>query len=428
MYHRSSFITYRSLAFSILVCAMMLLTFPVGIGTSDAQDGVMLEFWSRNIDESLVKPMVDAFNSSHADQISLTIIPSDQFVQKLGTAIAGGDAPDLIAIDLIYVPQFASTGQLVDITDLAESMPHFDLLTASHIRLGVYEGRNYALPFFVDGSFLIYNKALFEEAGLDPESPPTTWAELLDYARAITALKDDVYGYYFSGACAGCNAFTFLPLIWASGGDVLNEDGTEATLDTPEVVSALQLYRQMWEEKLVPPGAQVDNGADFVNAFFTGKIGMMGTGAFMLQLMKQDYPEIDFGVGFLPGETGGTGSFAGGDAIAIATGSSHIDAAEAFLDWLYTEETQIEVYARTNHLTLRSDLSVNEYSSEDVRVILANDALNLGRTPYLLPYNQIFNDANGPWLAMLQEAIFDGNIDEAVASAQEAFTDILESQ
>ncbi len=428
MYNRSSFITYRSFALSIFVCAMMVFPFLMGIGTSDAQDGVTLEFWSRNTDESLVNPMVDAFNSSHADQISLTIIPSDQFVQKLGTAIAGGDAPDLIAIDLIYVPQFASTGQLVDITDLADSMPDFDLLTASHIRLGVYEGRNYALPFFVDGSFLIYNKTLFEQAGLDPQKPPTTWAELLDYARAITALGDDIYGYYFSGACAGCNAFTFLPLIWASGGDVLNEDGTEATIDTPAVVSALQLYRQMWEEQLVPPGAQVDNGGDFVNAFFTGKIGMMGTGAFILQLMKQDHPEIDFGVGFLPGETGGIGSFAGGDSIAIAKGSSHIDAAEAFLGWLYTEETQLEVYAQTNHLTLRSDLSANEYSSEDARVILANDALNLGRTPYLLPYNQIFNDANGPWLEMLQEAIFDGNIDEAVASAQKAFTDVLESQ
>jgi multiple sugar transport system substrate-binding protein len=54
--------------------------------------------------------------------------------------------------------------------------------------------------------------------------------------------------------------------------------------------------------------------------------------------------------------------------------------------------------------------------------------MGLGRTPYSLKYNELFNDANGPWLAMLQTAIFDGKVDEAIATAQDAFTQIMTSK
>ena len=133
----------------------------------------------------------------------------------------------------------------------------FDLetLSPSHVRLARYEGDLYGLPFTAEGSILLYNKNLFEQAGLDPDSPPTTWEELYDAAVAIDALGDDIYGYYFAGSCAGCNAFTYLPLIWASGGDVLNEDGTESTVAVdPTVRAALEFYKQMWDEGLIPPG------------------------------------------------------------------------------------------------------------------------------------------------------------------------------
>ncbi len=78
-------------------------------------------------------------------------------------------------------------------------------------------------------------------------------------------------------------SFTFLPLIWASGGDVLSDDGLTATLTDPNVEAALQFYRDLWEGGLIPPGAQVDSGEDFANAFTTGTIGMVGSGAFLIR-------------------------------------------------------------------------------------------------------------------------------------------------
>ena len=82
--------------------------------------------------------------------------------------------------------------------------------------------------------------------------------------NSFRALGEDTYGFYFSGACAGCNAFTFLPLIWASGGDVLSEDATTPTLEDPAVRAALEFYHQMWADGLMP--ARTDPSAAIVQA------------------------------------------------------------------------------------------------------------------------------------------------------------------
>ena len=208
-------------------------------GAADSAGGITMSFWSRDSNQAQVRALVDAWNATHDNKIEVTVIPGGEYMTKVGAAAAGGSAPDIIAVDLIYVPQFAAAGQLADITEMAKSLPYFDKLSPSHVRLATYEGKIYALPFNAEGSILLWNKGLFKEAGLDPEKAPTTWAEIAADAAKITALGDDKYGYYFSGACAGCNAFTFAPLIWAGGGDILSEDGTAATLTDPNVAAAL---------------------------------------------------------------------------------------------------------------------------------------------------------------------------------------------
>ncbi len=409
----------RRLLVLIVGMALLIASMPVV-----AQDKPKMSFWIRDTN-FLIESLVEKWNSSHDTQIELTVIPASDFVTKFAAAIAGGQAPDIASIDLIYTPAFAAQGQLEDITDKVQALPFLKDLSPAHMTLGTYDGKNYAVPFAAEGSFLIYNKGLFKQAGLDPEKPPTNWDELLTAARAITALGNDTYGYYFAGNCAGCNAFTYLPLIWASGGDVLSADFSQPTLEDPTVKEALQLYRTMWEEKLIPEGAQVDDGANFVNAFGTGKIGMAGTGAFGINTYKKDFPDLDFGVTLLPGKDGGTASFGGGDVIGIPKGSAFVDQAWEFIEWVLSDEIQLEVYAANNNLPLRLSLADNEYFKEDPRLATAASTLSVGHTPYSLVYNDLFNDKNGPWLLMLQTAIFDGDIDGAIAEAQKSFSDIM---
>ena len=412
---------------SVLVVVLLALV-AFSVAPLAAQDAVTLQMWSRDSNQIFLRELVDMWNESHANQIELTVIPAADFVTRVGVASAAGEAPDLLPIDLIYVPAFARAGNLAEIGDFIDSLPYADQLSPSHIRLGEYDGGRYAVPFAAEGSVLLYNKGLFEQAGLDPEDPPSNWQEIYDAAVAITALGDGIYGYYFAGACAGCNAFTYLPLIWASGGDVLTEDGLTATVDSPEVRAALEFYKRMWDEGLIPPSAQADTGTDFLNAFLTGTIGMAGSGAFSIATLKNNHPEIDFGLTFLPGQEGGVSSFAGGDSIAITSSSQHVAEAFEFIEWVLSDEIQLEMFAARGQLPLRADLIDNEYSREDPRLITNAEAMNLGKTPYSFVYNQLFNDANGPWLAMIQTAIFQGDIDGAVTTAQAAFSDILAGQ
>src|SRR5260221_754238 len=414
-----------TLVIVLLVLAFTSVAVPV---TTRAQDTVKMSFWSRDSDEALVRGLVKAWNASHPNQIEVTIIPAADFVTKIGTAVAGGAAPDIMAIDLIYVPAFAAADQLTEITDMAKALPYFDKLSPSHVRLATYKDKLYGLPFSAEASVLMWNKGLFKQAGLDPEKGPTTWDEIYNDAKKITALGNGNYGYYFSGACAGCNAFTFAPLIWASGGDILSKDYSQPTLTDPKVKATLEFYHKMWAEKLIPEGAKVDTGNDFFNAFQTGKIGMVGTGAFAQGTLKANHPEIEFGVTYLPGQTGGKSSFAGGDSIAIPKGSKYVKEAFEFIQWSLSDDVQLEQFAKNSQLPVRTDLAKNKYFYSHPRLELNAEAMGLVLTPYSLKYNELFNDANGPWLAMLQSAIFDGKVDDAITTAQAAFTQIMTSQ
>ena len=169
----------------------------------------------------MVDALVAAWNEENPDrQINLTYIPHAEMVPKLAQAIASGDVPDLMGLDLIYGPQFASAGQLEDITDLIGDDPTLETIPEGHRAVATWEDRLYGVPLYADVSVLFWNKELFRQAGLDPEQPPTNLTELHDMAAAITALGDGNYGYYLPGNCAGCNIFTFAPMIWASGGKI----------------------------------------------------------------------------------------------------------------------------------------------------------------------------------------------------------------
>jgi multiple sugar transport system substrate-binding protein len=393
---------------------------------SAAQEPVKLSFFSRDPNKPQIEKLVKVWNESHpAIQIEPSFVPPDNFVTKFGTMVAGGTPPDIVAVDLVYAPQFAAANQLSDITDLAKSLPYFDKLSPSHVRLATYGDKIYGLPFNAEASVLMWNKDLFKEAGLDPEKPPKTWAEVADAAKKITALGNGKYGYYFSGNCAGCNAFTFAPLIWANGGDILSADGTQATLTDPKVKEALEFYRQMWADGVIPPGAKTDGGTEFLNTFASGKIGMQGLGAFAIAAIKASNPNMNFGVAYLPGKEGGQSSFAGGDIISIPAGSKYVKEAFEFIKWLTSEETQLSLYAKEGSLPVRTDLADNQYFKADPRLTVNTQAMGLGKTPYTVKYNELINDSNGPWLQMLQTAIFDGKVDEAIATAQAKMTQIL---
>ncbi len=381
--------------------------------------------WVRADGSNFMPRIVDAFNKGHADQVKLDIIPNNEIIQKYGTSVAGGTAPDALSLDLIYTPAFASAGQLEDITDWAKSLPYLSQLSPAHVKTGTYKGRIYGLPFSADSSVLIWNKALFKQAGLDPEKGPTTWAEIAADSAKVSALGGDTKGFYFSGNCAGCNIFTLMPLVWASGGDILSDDGSKATLDTPQLRGAIALYHGMVKKGEVPAGAQTDTGANFFAAFAGGKIGIAPSGAFAIGALNTQYPNIDYGITYLPGKDGSWSSFAGGDNLVVTKGTKKLAVIKEFLDFAYSLEGQT-LLAKYGSLPVRGDIAKDALKGLDPRYQVAADAMAKGHTPYSVVFNDIINSANGPWIQMLNEAFYSDDPDEAIANGQQTMQSIID--
>ncbi|WP_343717917.1 sugar ABC transporter substrate-binding protein [Inquilinus sp.] len=394
--------------------------------TVSAASAETFTLWVRSDGSNFMPRIVEAFNQSHEDKAELQIVPTAELVQKYATAAAGGAAPDALSLDLIYTPSFAAAGQLEDITDLAKSLPYFGQLSPAHVKTGTYKDRIYGLPYSADSSVLIWNKKLFRQAGLDPDKAPTTWAEIEAAAEKVAALGGDIKGFYFSGACGGCNIFTFVPLVWASGGEILTEDGSKATLDTPQMRDAIAFYRDMVKKGLVPEGARTDTGSNFFAAFARGNIGLAPSGAFAIGALNTQFPDIDYGVTFLPGRTGGWSSFAGGDNFVVTKGTKKLAAIKAFLDFSYSLEGQT-LLARYGSLPVRGDISDQALKDLDPRYKIAAQAMAKGRTPYSVVFNDIINSMNSPWVQMVNEVFFGDDVDGSLATAQETMQGIIDS-
>ena len=382
-----------------------------------------LQMWERSGGNAkMVDTLVAMWNEKNPDRkINLTYIEHSEMVAKLAQAVASGEVPDLMGMDLIYAPQFEKAGQLVDITDKIKDWPELKTASPGHMTVATYENRLYGVPLYADVSALFYNKDLFEKAGLDPNKPPTSLGEIREYADKITALGGDIKGYYLAGSCAGCNIFTVGPLMWASGAKIETAGPGDEPLVGEGVKQVLQFARDIIKAGDVHESDRAENGNTFHLQFGSGKVGMMGTGNFNIQLVHDQNPDMKFGITLLPGvKPGSAASFIGGDLVVVPKGSKRVDDAVDFMKFILSDEVQVEGYAKLLNLTTRADMVDNQYFKSEPLVQDVAKALTVGRTPYTLTFFEQINSPQGPWLQMLQRAYYtDDDLDTVISDAKE---------
>jgi multiple sugar transport system substrate-binding protein len=234
--------------------------------------------------------------------------------------------------------------------------------------------------------------------------PPTNLQEIHDMAAAINDPANGVYGYYLAGNCAGCNVFTFAPLIWASGGTVEPAECGDEALVGDSIPTVLEWARMQHQEGLIDPAAQAETGATFGEVFGSGNVGIMGTGNFNVALAKEQNPDLELGVTLLPGlESGQTASFAGGDIVTVPKGSDRLEDAVEFMKFILSDQVQTNVYMTLGNLPTRSDVEP-VYDDPDVADTL--QALPIAQTPYTPVFFEMLNSPQGPWLQMLQRVYY----------------------
>ncbi len=388
-----------------------------------------VRFWCRAATLPASELMVQRFHEAQDElRVELTAVPEAQFVTKLATAIRGRAVPDLVGIDDINSQLFIYRDAFTDLTPLIDDLDYRNAISPGHLGLATYEDRYYGLPYLGDLSRLFYNKALFEQAGLDPDRPPRDFASILESVRAVGELGGDVYGYSFAGNCPGCLGFTMMPNVWATDTDIIEGeigDQVAAVDDNPALRELLELHRTLWAEQLVPEANRTEAGATWGQDFLRGEIGLFpcSYGAIVQNADPAVLPDI--GVTTLCGPDGGESLFCGGDNFGIPRGAPNASGGWQFARFASDLAQQSEL-PTVGFTPTRSDALDDEYREKFPLDVVALENLPDAYAPTTLAYNTCFNQVDGPWFAMFQQAVYDGDVDGAIEDGQEGFTRSLE--
>jgi len=318
---------------TLTALALLLLTpFPRG-----AWAEVTLEFWELSVGEELMRSLLDKFERQHPGiHVRFQQLSWDYGLDKVITAIAAGNAPDVCELGTDWVPQFSSTGVLKDLTESLTPIKDQFLLWES----ATYRDRLYGMPWLAGTRILFYNRDLFAKAGLDPDQPPATWEELKGAAKAVSALSPDIHGIGIHVAEPYAPWQEFLPFAWGNGAQILDREWKHCLLDQPPAVEALRFYQSLKPYALVERQPQVNE------SFAEGKLGIQISGSWNFALIPRMNPTLNFGVGLMPKPStshGTPASFAGGEILVVLKGSKHPEETLALILFLVQEEQAMAI-------------------------------------------------------------------------------------
>ena len=259
--------------------------------------------------------------------------------------LAAGRLPTVFTVPFTDARTLGEHRQVADITTGVKKWPYFKKFQKTIIaEATTSKGRIIGVPYAAYAQALHYNRALFRQAGLDPNKPPTTWAQLRKYAKQISD-RTGAAGYAQMGLNDNTAGWIATTVTYTLGGRMEQGRGTSATatLNNPYAVQGLNLLRQMrWTDKSM--GSTFDYTWPTINqAFAAGKIGMFINGSdiytFLVQAANLD-PKI-YGIAPLPLAKHKNAGVLGGGSIAVVrpdTKGAKLDAALKWIDFFYMEK------------------------------------------------------------------------------------------
>ena len=267
----------------------LTMYFPVNVGGDAAK---------------LIDQMTADFNAENPDvQVQAVYTGNyDDTVTAIQTAIQGGNAPDLFVSLATQRFTMADTRMAMPLDDLIAADPEGQAFVDDFIdgfMLGSYvDGSIYSIPFQRSTMVMFYNKDAFEEVGLDPEAPPTTWDEMVEYAQKLT--NENRYGVGIALNSGSAQwAFTGFSLQNCTNGvGLMSADGKGVYFNTPENIEALQLWLDLQNKYMcMAPG--IVQWTDLPTQFLAGEVAMIYHTTGNLTNIRNN-ATFDFGVCFLP--------------------------------------------------------------------------------------------------------------------------------
>ena len=315
---------------------------PASGGAAPAAEKVTLNVWW--FEDPIHTAMIKTYSDAHPTvTVNPTAIGDIVFGdQKYLTAVAGGTGPDAAVQNRHTFLQFAAKNLYQDVTPWMDSsgIAAKDF-TPVQIEESTWNGKVYGLPMFTDVRYLFWNTEHFEEVGLDPTKPPTTWDELGSYTEMLNVKNGDELERY-----------GFVPYLWGNSwmwlygflnrAPAISADKRTILADDPAWVSTLEWMVDFYKKyvgdfETTNAFSQSITSTGLADPFHAGKASMSATGDWVVGDLLR-IPDIQWDAAPMPVPNGGTqATWSCGFSVVMAAASQHRDEAWDFMQWAATE-------------------------------------------------------------------------------------------
>lgn len=438
----------RSLAtVSVAVAAGLALAACGGGGSSDNPTGgggdqpagetTNIIFWQQKFEDyqqEWFKKYVDEFNASQdAVHVEYLVVPADAWNQKLQAAQAAGQQPDVATTNYGNVKPGVAQGKFLALDDYiaADAISDIKENVADFVTV---DGKHYAYPMLVEPSTVLYYRAdLAEAAGLDPDSPPKSWDELIDWATKLT--QGDVKGITIASVAAELGWSSWGLQYNACGQLPISADWSKAEATKPCYEELLGLYKALYQGNLMPQTPKV--GYTDALPYGEGELAMMVNGSWAVGQLKNDYADVveNTRVAAFPTIDGkpGTTATLGGWTLTLDAKSKNPEAAASFIEYLLGGDPAImaDFFKTTgfSKYTVRTSVdealaSDPEASADPFMKVISEDIVALGKAEPAYPWDVALAMGTAIEAGMKGTA----EIPAALQTADDAINDVIQKQ
>lgn len=389
-----------------------------GSGPSNGASGsdVTLKVWVMGDSSTNFTTLLKGFTSSTGIKVNVQAIPWANVDEKLTTAVASGNGPDVTEIGLSQLPSFIAAGALKDVGPQVAKDPaladsnFLDGMSAAKLNPA---GKVLSVPWISDVRVLFYRTDILSQAGIT--APPATLAQMHDDAVKLAARGSGKYGYYIPQ----WDAPLPIEFAWSMGGDIVGPDG-KVDFDTPAFRQAVDYYASYYKQKLVPTASDFDQ----TQGFISGSAPMLVSGPYLAQTIKTQAPDLagKWAVAPLPSGTSSTALLAG-STLGVWKNSTHVDADMKLLDYLAQPATQVAWYKLDGDLpTNKTALSDSSLAADPNMQVYVNALQTAELLPLVPAWDKIstemLNDVNKIVLNNADENATLNGLDQTVAGLQ----------
>lgn len=356
-----------------------------------SENNIVINFWGMGSEGEILKQLVPEFERQNPGiKVNVQMIPWTAAQEKLISAFAADNLPDLFQLGNTWVPQFAELGAIINLNSFISKS---NVVKKEYYFPGIWDtnilfNKVFGIPWYIDTRILFYRKDVLEKAGFN--QPPKTWDELYILSKRIrnNANGEEKYAIYLP-----TNEWSpFIIFGLQNGSTILKDSNSYADFSGVKYKEAFKYLIKFHKEKLAPIGFNQVTSVyqSFAQEYFSMYISGPWNIVEFKKWMKGDLAD-KWGTAPLPGRYSYPGvSTAGGSSLVMSKNSKHKEAAWKFIEYLSEAKTQLQFYNLVNDLpAIKSVWEEKTFKDDPFIKAFYEQFLHVVPTPKIPEWEQI---------------------------------------